>query len=105
MLKTCREKQPLYVSEGDEAILRQALRQRNYLAHRFFSSHDAELLDDQAPLVDELREIAALFAAAYQIAEGAALFFFGTCDADFNLTQLVLRHGLAWENVIMEGFD
>lgn len=45
--------------EGIEADLQKALRYRNYLAHSFFLSHDADLITENGrkKMIDELAEI------------------------------------------------
>ena len=99
LLKMCRDKHPTYVTADEEDLLRNALQRRNYLIHRFFTIRDAELIDDPAPLVEELREIAAVLAAGSNIAQNTALSFFAAVDVPI---EFFLRHGLAWENVIMD---
>lgn len=103
LLRKCREANWLTISEDDELLLQEALDKRNYLMHRFFSAHDDELLDDSHELVNELRELSALLAAARQTAESLYFAVLSALDDDdYTLTKRILRQGLAWENIVVK---
>jgi len=102
LLRKCREAEWVAIHEDDERVLAQALEKRNYLIHRFFSVHDAELRYDEQTLVEELRELSALLASAHQVTEGLYLAILGAVDADGTMAERILRLGTAWDNVVMD---
>lgn len=102
LLNNCRVAKHINIPEKDERLLQEALEKRNSLTHRFFSVHNAELSENEAIVVNELREISALFASAQQVAQSVYASIMVALDID---EELILEEGLAWENVILKESD
>lgn len=60
------------VSEGIENIFKEALERRNYLAHRFFPTHNLQINSEQGrkEMLQELTEMSELFCRAHATLSG-----------------------------------
>lgn len=69
LLRIVRER--VQVSSDFEGLLEKALQRRNFLVHKFFSTHSADFLSDagRRVMIKELRDAVALFEQADKAAE------------------------------------